>query len=82
MMFIPHFCPATSGHRFVQPRLLSGNILRPSNLIHLKEINPEYSLEGLMLKLKIHYFGHLMCRDDSLEETLLLGKIENRTKRG
>ena len=42
----------------------------------LKEINPEYSLEGLMLKLKLQYFGHLMQRDDSLEKTLMLGKIE------
>ena len=48
----------------------------------LKEINPEYSLEGLMLKLKLQYFGHLMQRDDSLEETLMLGKIESRRRRG
>ena len=44
----------------------------------LKEISPEYSLEGLMLKLKLHYFGHLMGRADSFEKTLMLGKIENR----
>ena len=44
----------------------------------LKEINPEYSLEGLMLKLKFQYFGHLMQRTDSLEKTLMLGKIEGR----
>ena len=44
----------------------------------LKEINPEYSLEGLMLKLKVQYFGHLMQRDDSLEKTLMLGKIKGR----
>jgi len=44
----------------------------------LKEINPEYSLEGLMLKLKVRYFGHLMQRADSLETTLMLGKIEGR----
>ena len=48
----------------------------------LKEINPEYSLEGLMLKLKLQYFGHLMGRADSLEKTLLLGKIEGRRRRG
>ena len=48
----------------------------------LKEISPEYSLEGLMLKLKLQYFGHLMHRTDSLEETLMLGKIEGRRKRG
>jgi len=50
--------------------------------IHLKEICPEYSLEGLMLKLKPQYFGHLMQRTDSLEKTLMLGKIEDRRKRG
>ena len=48
----------------------------------LKEISPEYSLEGLMLKLKIQYFGHLMWRTDSLEKTLMLGKIEGRRRRG
>ena len=48
----------------------------------LKEISPEYSLEGLMLKLKLQYFGHLMGRADSLEKTLMLGKIEDRRKRG
>jgi len=47
-----------------------------------KEINPEYSLEGLMLKLKLQYFGHLMQRSDSLEKTLMLGKIEGRRRRG
>ena len=46
----------------------------------LKEINPEYSLEGLMLKLTLQYFGHLMQRTDSLEKTLMLGKIEGRRK--
>ena len=51
-------------------------IPRRSNLSILKEINPEYSLEGLMLKLKLQYFGHLMQRADSFEKTLLLGKIE------
>ena len=48
----------------------------------LKEINPEYSLEGLMLKLKLQYFGHLMQRADSLEKTLMLGKIESRRRGG
>ena len=46
----------------------------------LKEINPEYSVEGLMLKLKLQYFGHLMRRADSLEKTLMLGKIEGRRR--
>ena len=50
--------------------------------VHPKEINPEYSLEGLMLKLKLQYFGHLMRRADSFEKTLLLGKIEGRRRRG
>ena len=48
----------------------------------LKEINPEYSLEGLMLKLKLQYFGHLMQKTDSLEKTLILGKTEGRKRRG
>ena len=55
---------------------------RRSNQSILKEISPEYSLEGLMLKLKLQYFGHLMLRADSLEKTLMLGKIENRRRRG
>ena len=55
---------------------------RRSNESILKEINPEYSLEGLMLKLKIQYFGHLMQRVDSLEKTLMLGKIEGGRRRG
>ena len=50
--------------------------------IQLKEISPQYSLECLMLKLKLQYFGHLMRRTDSLEETLMLGKIEGRRRRG
>ena len=53
-----------------------------SNQSILKEINPEYSLEGLMLKLKLQYFGHLMQKSDSLEKTLMLGKIEGNRKRG
>ena len=54
---------------------------RRSNQFILKEISPEYSLEGLMLKLKLQYFGHLMQRTDSLEKTLMLGKIEGRRRR-
>ena len=53
-----------------------------SNQSILKEISPEYSLEGLMLKLKLQYFGHLMWRTDSLEKTLMLGKTEGRRRRG
>ena len=55
---------------------------RISNQSILKEISPEYSLEGLMLKLKLQYFGHLMQRADSLEKTLMLGKIEGGRRRG
>ena len=55
---------------------------RRSNQSFLKEISPECSLEGLMLKLKLQYFGHLMQRADSLEKTLMLGKIEGRRRRG
>ena len=55
---------------------------RRSNQSLLKEISPEYSLEGLMLKLKLQYFGHLMRTADSLEKTLMLGKIEGRKRRG
>ena len=55
---------------------------RRSNQSNLKEISPEYSLEGLMLKLKLQYFGHLMLRTDSLENTLMLGKTEGRRRRG
>ena len=55
---------------------------RRSNLTILKEIHPEYSLEGLMLKLKLQYFGHLMRRADSFEKTLMLGKTEGRKRRG
>ena len=56
--------------------------VRRSNLSILKEISPEYSLEGLRLKLKLQYFGHLMQRADSLEKTLMLGKIEGGKRRG
>ena len=55
---------------------------RRSNQSILKEISPEYSLEGLMLNLKLQYFGHLMRRTDSLEKTLMLGRTEGRKRRG
>ena len=55
---------------------------RRSNQSILKEISPEYSLEGLMLRLKLQHFGHLMRRNDLLEKTLILGKIEGRRRRG
>ena len=55
---------------------------RRSNKSILKEISPEYSLEGLMLKLKLQYFDHLMQKTDSLEKTLMLGKTEGRRRRG
>ena len=55
---------------------------RRSHKSILKEINPDYSLEGLMLKLKLQYFGHLMQRTDSLEKTLMLGNTEGRGRRG
>ena len=55
---------------------------RRSNQSILKEINPEYALEGLMLKLKLHYFSHMMQKADLLEKTLMLGKIEGRRRRG
>ena len=57
-------------------------IARRSNLSILKEISPEYSLEGMMLKLKLQYFGHLMQRTDSLEKTLMLRKIEGERRMG
>ena len=56
--------------------------IRSSNQSILKVTNPEYSLEGLVLKLKLQYFGHLMPRADSLEKTLMLGKIEGKRRRG
>ena len=57
-------------------------IARRSNQSILKEVSPEYLLEGLMLKLKLQYFGHLMRRADSFEKTLMLGKVEGRRRRG
>ena len=65
-----------------QRRLLIPWTARRSNKSILKEISPEYSLEGLMLKLKLQYFGHLMQITNSLEKTLMLGKIEGRRRRG
>ena len=61
---------------------LGGHLSKRSNQSILKEISPEYSLEGLMLKLKLQYFGHLMRRADSFEKTLMLGKIEGRRRGG
>ena len=61
---------------------LQGETARRSNQSILKEISPGCSLEGLMLKLKLQYFGHLMRRADSLKKTLMLGKIEGRRRRG
>ena len=58
---------------------LDSKVIKP---VHPKEINPEYSLEGLMVKLKLQYFGNLTGRVDSLEKTLTLGKIEGRRRRG
>ena len=55
---------------------------RRSNQSILSEVNPEYSLGGLILKLKLQYFGHLMLRDDLLEKTLMMGKIEGKRRRG
>ena len=63
-------------------RLLRVSWTARSNQSILKEISPEYSLEGLILKLKLQYFGHLMRRTDSFEKTLMLRKIEGETKRG
>ena len=66
---------------FLYSFMWSSSVLRKSNQSILKEINCEYSLEGLMLKLKLQYFGNLMCRIDSLEKTLMLGKIEGKRRR-
>ena len=67
---------------FINPKDINTWTARRSNQLILKEISPEYSLEGLMLKLKLQYFGHLMGRTDSFEKTLMLGKIEGRRRRG
>ena len=66
----------------VLEKTLESRTTRRSNQSILKEISPGYSLEGLMLKLKLQYFGHLMGRANSLEKTLMLGKIEGRRRRG
>ena len=66
----------------LEKNLESPLTIRRSSQSILREISPEYSLEGLMLKLKLQYFGHLMWRTDSLEKTLMLGKIEGRRRRG
>ena len=66
----------------VLEKTLESPTARRSNQSILKEISPEYSSEGLMLKLKLQYFGHLMRRTDSLEKTLMLGKIEGRRRTG
>ena len=62
--------------------MLERTLKSPLYFREIKPVNPEYSLEGLMLKLKLQYFGHLMQRTDSLEKTLMLGKIEGRRRRG
>ena len=71
----------TTGYMSYLSRIIVGSARR-SNWSILNEINPEYSLEGLMLKLKLQYFGHLMQRADSLKKTLMLGKVESRRRRG
>ena len=65
----------------LEKTLESPLVNKETNQSILKKINPEYSLEGLMMKLKIRYFGHLMRRANSLEKTLMLGKIESKKKR-
>ena len=72
----------TSSWAEAQRERFDGHAPSRSNQSVLKEINPEYSLEGLMLQMKLQYFGHLMQRVDSLEKTLMLGKIEGRRRRG
>ena len=62
--------------------VLKNTLESPLDCKEIKPVNPEYSLEGLMLKLKLQYFGHLMQRTDSFEKTLMLGKIEGRRRRG
>ena len=74
-------CQRTDAFVVLEKTLESLWTARRSNQSILKEISPEYSLEGLMLKLKLQYFGHLMWRTDSFEKTLMLGKIEGRRRR-
>ena len=71
-------CSSSSSSRLLRIPWTTGR----SNLSTLKEINPKYSLEGLMLKLKLQYYGHLMQRTDSLKKTLMLGKIEGKRRKG
>ena len=66
----------------MKPEGGSDRLFIRSDLSTLKKISPEYALEGLMLQLKLQYFGHLMQRTDSIEKTLMLGKIEGRRRRG
>ena len=73
LKFYVEICP---GMELGSPALQADSLAKRSNQSILKEIGPEYSLEGLMLKLKLQYFGHLMGRTDSFEKTLMLGKIE------
>ena len=76
-------CQRTDAFKLCWERLLRVPwTARRSNQLILKEINPEYSLEGLMLKLKLQYFGHLMQKANSLEKTLMLGKTEGKRRRG
>ena len=77
--YIPIFLYSAIKKNEIMPLYIHTN--RRSNQSILKEISPEYSLEGLMLKLKLQYFGHLMQRADSFEKTLILGKIEVRRRR-
>ena len=79
--YICLFVSFLSDRRMVPFKMVSKQARR-SNQSILKEISPEYSLEGLMLKLKLQYFGHLMRRADSFEKTLMLGKIEGDRRRG
>ena len=73
-------CQIIDAFKLLEMTLESPGTARRSKLSILKEISPEYSLEGLMLKLKLQYFGHLMRRVDSLEKTLMVGKIESRRR--
>ena len=77
-----HLLKAFPWYFLYEMDILNPGTARRSNQSILKEISPGYSLVGLMLKLKLQYFGHLMWRADSLEKTLMLGKIEGRRRRG
>ena len=84
VLFIFHFLFSFYHISFYKNNRIMGSLIhaRRSNQSTLKEINPEYSLEGLMPKWKLQYFAHLMWRGDSLEKTLMLGKIEGKRRRG